>query len=188
MACPSTGSSAWTSAATVRTAACRGECRGRYRRLGAMLAPLPSHGGRCPGRDRRVVAYHPYVVGGHAMARELSVLLTAALHYLQSRRRPWRRGICARGGCGAGVRDGRPGEGGHGTEADAQHASTAVMIRLGRVGNRMVIMQLTNDNLWAAARAWWPRGFGAFRGAQARALLPQYRSVKKALEHAPKPE
>lgn len=36
--------------------------------------------------------------------------------------------------------------------------STAVMIRLGRVeGNRMVNMQLTNDKLVGAARAWWPR-------------------------------
>ena len=66
--------------------------------------------------------------------------------------------------------------------------STAVMIRLGRVeGNRMVNMQLTNDKLVGARHAHGGRGSGAFE-AQARALLLQYGSVKKALEHAPKPE
>ena len=66
--------------------------------------------------------------------------------------------------------------------------STAVMIRLGRVeGNRMVNMQLTNDKLVGRGTRMVAEASG-LSGAQARALLLQYGSVKKALEHAPKPE
>ena len=66
--------------------------------------------------------------------------------------------------------------------------STAVMIRLGRVeGNRMVNMQLTNDKLVGRGTRMVAEASGLSE-AQARALLLQYGSVKKALEHAPKPE
>ena len=66
--------------------------------------------------------------------------------------------------------------------------STAVMIRLGRVeGNRMVNMQLTNDKLVGRGTRMVAEVSGLSE-AQARALLLQYGSVKKALEHAPKPE
>ena len=66
--------------------------------------------------------------------------------------------------------------------------STTVLIRLGRVeGNRMVNMQLTNDKLVARGTRMVAEASG-LSGAQARALLLQYGSVKKALEHAPKPE
>ena len=66
--------------------------------------------------------------------------------------------------------------------------STAVMIRLGRVeGNRMVNMQLTNDKLVGRGSRWVAEAAGRSE-AQARALLLQFGSGKKALEHAPKPE
>ena len=56
------------------TAACRGECRGRYRRGLARHGALPSHGGRCPGRDRAASGTTPGVVGRPAYGVEHGLL------------------------------------------------------------------------------------------------------------------
>lgn len=61
--------------------------------------------------------------------------------------------------------------------------STTVMIRLGRVeGNRMVNMQLTNDKLVDRGTRMIAEAAGLDK-AHARALLLEWGSVKRALEH-----
>jgi len=62
--------------------------------------------------------------------------------------------------------------------------STSVMIQLGRVeDNRMVNMQLTNEKLIDRGVQMLMLRSGISNYEQAKALLLQYGSVRKALDH-----
>ncbi len=64
--------------------------------------------------------------------------------------------------------------------------STTVMIQLGRVkGNKMVDMQMTNNKLVGRALNMVMQATNLDR-VSAQALLDQYKSVRKAIENAPK--
>ncbi|MFR1642180.1 N-acetylmuramic acid 6-phosphate etherase [Alistipes finegoldii] len=114
--------------------------------LGATWRPT-IHGGRCPGRDRRV-GYHPYVVGGLRMAREHG-LLTASITCNPSSPVAAEAEYALEAVVGPEFVTGSTRmKAGTAQKLMLNMLSTAVMIRLGRVeGNRMVNMQLTNDKL-----------------------------------------
>ncbi len=128
----------------------------------------------------------PYVVGGLRMAREHG-LLTASITCNPSSPVAAEAEYALEAVVGPEFDGSTRMKAGTAQKLMLNMLSTAVMIRLGRVeGNRMVNMQLTNDKLVGRGTRMVAEA-GAFE-AQARALLLQYGSVKKALEHAPKPE
>ena len=131
----------------------------------------------------------PYVVGGLRMAREHG-LLTASITCNPSSPVAAEAEYALEAVVGPEFVHGfDPHEGRHGAEADAQHALHGRDDPPGarRRVTSMVNMQLTNNKLVGRGTRMVAEASGLSE-AQARALLLQYGSVKKALEHAPKPE